>query len=117
MRDIPDLSDEGRALADSLSALIARLQALCARPTGEGSPELSGIGAAILAARALDLAQDSRSLARRLGLAHALVLRECQQLAQQPALIELDDPRDRSLRLFYRLSATGRRLIQEALAP
>lgn len=72
------------------------------------TPErFSPLGAGILAASWLGIAGDSRSFARKLEVAHALVLRECVALAEEAGLIILEDRQDKSQRLFYRLSQRG----------
>jgi len=76
--------------------------------------ELSRLGAGLMSAAHLEIAHDSRSFARTFGLAHALVLRECTLLAQDHHLIEVESRSDRSQRLFFRLSAEGRRALAEA---
>ncbi|MEM9122034.1 MAG: hypothetical protein AAGB03_01825 [Pseudomonadota bacterium] len=81
----------------------------------EGSPgQLTPIGAGVLAAAHLGLARDSRSFARKLGLAHALVIRECVSLAEDLALLVIDDRSCRSQRVFYALSERGEALVTEA---
>ncbi|PIE12402.1 MAG: hypothetical protein CSA70_09625 [Rhodobacterales bacterium] len=87
-------------MADPLALEIERLLA--------DAPEaFSPLGAGILAASWLGIARDSRSFARKLELAHALVLRECVALAEEAGLIILDDRQDKSHRLFYHLSPAG----------
>lgn len=75
---------------------------------------LSAMGAAILAAAHLGLSNDTRSFARKLGLAHALVLRECVSLADELKLIALEPSTDRSQRLFYHLTQDAHALLTEA---
>ncbi|MCJ8333297.1 MAG: hypothetical protein MJH10_03465 [Epibacterium sp.] len=91
--------------------LVASAEKLVAR-----MPELSPLSAGILRAADLGLAQDSRSFAQKMGLAHALVLRECVILAEELGLIALEMRNDRSQRLFYRLSAQGQVLLKETFA-
>lgn len=69
---------------------------------------LSPLAAGVLAASHLGIAQDSRSFALKLGVAHALVLRECVALADEHQLIELEDRSERSQRVFFSLSDQGR---------
>lgn len=76
----------------------------------------SFLGAGIMAAAALGLAEDSRSFARKLEIAHALVLRECVTLAEDLGLIEIDDRQDRSQRLFFKLSDLGRSRVSACVA-
>jgi len=96
------------APVDPLVTLIAALQ-------GATEHELSSIAAGILAASHLGIAQDSRSFARKLDLAHALVLRECVALAEDLNLIDLDDRQDKSQRLFFSLTEKAKMLIAETV--
>lgn len=75
-------------------------------------PDLSPLGAGIIAAAHLGIAKDSRSFARKLDLAHALVLRECTQLEGEAGFIFLDDRSHRSQRVFYDLTEAARALVQ-----
>lgn len=68
---------------------------------------LSPLGVGVLAAAHLGLSHDSRSFAARLGVAHALVLRECVALAEEHHLIDLEGRGDRSQRVFFALSERG----------
>ena len=74
-------------------ALVARLQ-------GE-DPQLTGIQAALVAAARMGVASDSRTFARRLGLAHALVLRELNALAERGGAICIEGRDARTLRTRY----------------
>ena len=69
--------------------------------------DLSPLAAGVLAAAHLGLSQDSRSFATKLGIAHALVLRECVALAEDHRLIDLDGRHDRSQRVFFSLTEKG----------
>ncbi|MTI01950.1 hypothetical protein [Roseibium sp. RKSG952] len=76
------------------------------------SPEhLSPIGAGVLVAAHFGVSSDSRSFASKLGVAHALVLRECVTLAEEHQLISLENREERSQRLFYSLTAQGHDLL------
>jgi len=76
------------------------------------SPEhLSPIGAGVLVAAHFGVSSDSRSFASKLGVAHALVLRECLTLAEEHQLISLENREERSQRLFYSLTAQGHDLL------
>ncbi|GAA4160147.1 hypothetical protein [Shinella granuli] len=89
------MSGEAEEAGDFL-ALVARLQ-------GE-DPRLTGIQAALFAAVRTGVASDSRTFARRLGLAHALVLRELNALAEQGA-IRIDGRDARTMRTRYSLAS------------
>ncbi|MEM9635412.1 MAG: hypothetical protein AAGA50_29090 [Pseudomonadota bacterium] len=75
---------------------------------------LNELSAGILAAARFDICRDSRSFARKFGIAHALVLRECVSLAEEHDLIELESRQDRSQRLFYSLRPDGHTILSEA---
>jgi predicted outer membrane protein len=78
-----------------------RLLALVAQLQGE-DPLLTGIEAALIAAADTGLAGDSRTFARRLGLAHALVLRALNALAER-GRIRIDRRDARTMRTHYSL--------------
>lgn len=69
------------------------------------SQELTATGAAILLAIHLDIATDSRSIANRLGLAHALVLREIAALS--PRFVRVTKRDARTQRSFLQATAEG----------
>ncbi|WP_430473864.1 hypothetical protein ACQ0MK_18540 [Thalassospira lucentensis] len=73
--------------------LVARLCAM--------QPELTPIQAGIIIAAQHDIARDSRTFARLLGLAHALVLRELNALLQLGDVLELIKRDERTLRTYY----------------
>ncbi|MCZ7450526.1 hypothetical protein O8B93_23355 [Agrobacterium rhizogenes] len=86
--------NEERSAAAFLAA-VGKLQ--------QSSPALTATGAAILLAIHKDIATDSRSIANRLGLAHALVLREITSLS--PRFLRVTKRDARTQRSF--LEATG----------
>jgi len=77
------------------------------------SGKTSRLGAGIIAALALDIASDSRSFSRILGIAHALVLREVVVLSAEGGYIRIRQRDERTQRTRYELSATGNRLVEE----
>ncbi|WP_206027120.1 hypothetical protein [Tritonibacter mobilis] len=90
--------------------MMALIEALVA-----DHPEaLSPLGAGLMTAAHLGIAHDSRSFARKFGLAHALVLRECTLLAHDHDLLMVESRGDKSQRLFYQLSDTGRATVERA---
>lgn len=89
---------------EAFMALVDRLAA---------GADLPGLGAGILAAAHLGIAADSRSFARQLGVAHALVLRDCVALSEAGWLV-LDRRDSRTQRLFYSLSPAGADLLARA---
>ncbi|KAB2676268.1 hypothetical protein F9K85_11365 [Brucella tritici] len=78
------------------------------------SRSLTGLGAGIVAALALDIASDSRTFARLLGIAHALVLREISVLGQEHGYVRIRQRDPRTQRTRYELNAAGQRLVEEA---
>ncbi|MBB2830792.1 UNVERIFIED_ORG: hypothetical protein GGD51_000893 [Rhizobium esperanzae] len=82
--------------ADRFLALVAAAQDRDAR--------LTAIQAGLLVAADLNIACDSRSFARRLGIAHALVLRELDALAEHGDKLEIVKRDPRTMRVFYRLA-------------
>jgi hypothetical protein len=86
-----EASDAGRFLA-----LVAAAQ--------DRDAGLTSIQAGLLVAAELDIASNSRSFARRLGIAHALVLRELNALAERGDTLEIVKRDPRTMRAFYRLA-------------
>lgn len=82
---------------------VAVVDVLAANPTRSLNP----LGAAILAAAALDICHNSRAFARRFDVAHSLVLRELSLLSEDEAVLDLVDRDDRTLRATYRLNSLG----------
>ena len=62
--------------------------------------EVSEIGAALLAAYHLKIAQDTRSLAAAFEIPHAIAIRECVVLGGED-LVTILDKKERSGRLFF----------------
>lgn len=90
---------------ERFDALVSALLAI--------EPALSPIGAALVAALAEELAADSRSAANRLGLAHALVLREVHAL-EASDMLAIARRDARTMRTFYALGESGRLLLHRA---
>ncbi|WP_206186386.1 hypothetical protein [Thalassospira lohafexi] len=67
-------------------------------------PDLTPIQAGIIIAAEQNIARDSRTFARLLGLAHALVLRELNALLQSGDVLELVKRDDRTLRTHYSIT-------------
>jgi len=76
-------------------------------------PHLTQLQAALIAAALLGIAQDSRSFARLLGLAHALVLRELNALAEA-GLVEITRRDPRTMRAFYATAPAAAGLLEAA---
>lgn len=74
---------------------------------------LSPLGAGILAALHLDIAADSRTFARLLGVAHALVLREVNIIGAAGGYIRILKRDFRTQRTRYELSPAGKHLIDD----
>lgn len=87
--------------AASFMAMVEQMQ--------QGSSQaLTATGAAILLAIHLEIATDSRSIANRLGLAHALVLREI--AAMSPRFVRVARRDARTQRSFLEATAEGQAL-------
>lgn len=89
----------------------ADYMALVEKLTGHAQ-DLSSLGAGIIAGLALGVASDSRSFARVLGIAHALVLREVNLLGADGGYIVITQRDPRTQRTRYELSAAGRQLVE-----
>ena len=75
-------------------------------------PRLSALGGLVLAAVALDLAADSRSLARDFGIGHAQVLREITDMVEGAELLTVRSRDARTQRRYLALGPAGERLLQ-----
>ncbi|MGN7960148.1 hypothetical protein [Brucella sp. 22210] len=90
----------------------ADYMALVEKLTGN-APDLSSLGAGIIAALALGVAADSRGFARVLGVAHALVLREVNLLGADGGYIVITQRDPRTQRTRYELSSAGQQLVDK----
>jgi hypothetical protein len=81
----------------------------CVRRLIEVAPGLTPIQAGLVAAAALGIAHDSRTYAHRLGLSHALVLRELTALAEDGALLRIEKRDERTMRTHFGLCADAAR--------
>ena len=68
---------------------------------------LTDLGPIVLAVLAVGMAEDTRSIARHLDVAHALVLRECNHLCDELLLISMEDDGSRSGRQRLGLTEKG----------
>ncbi|MBB2754007.1 UNVERIFIED_ORG: hypothetical protein GGI57_004739 [Rhizobium aethiopicum] len=75
----------------------------------EGDISLTAIQAGLLVAAKLDIARDSRSFARKLGIAHSLVLRELNALAERQGMLEIVKRDQKTMRLHYILPPSSSR--------
>ncbi len=87
--------------ADAFMAAVERVQE-------RSQPLLTSTGAAILIAVDFNIATDSRGIANRLGLAHALVLREITLLS--PRFVYVTKRDARTQRSFLETTAEGQAL-------
>jgi hypothetical protein len=71
------------------------------------------VAAAILAAAHLDICHDSRQFARLFDIAHALVIRDCNTLADELGLLSIDTQNARTQSLRYSLTADARALLAD----
>jgi hypothetical protein len=88
---------------DHFLACVARLQAEV--------PHLTAIQAGLLAAFHLGIARDSRTFARKLGLAHALVLRELNAVAEPGGLLRIEQRDARTMRTAFAPGPDAGRLL------
>ncbi|MEE9984495.1 hypothetical protein [Agrobacterium pusense] len=91
--------------ADAFMAAVERVQE-------RSQPLLTSTGAAILIAVDFNIATDSRGIANRLGLAHALVLREIAGLS--PRFVQVTRRDARTQRSFLEATAEGKALAAAA---
>ena len=83
---------------------VERYMALVEAVLGDEAAELTPLGAGILAAAHLGIAADSRSFAKTLGIAHALVLREVDGLSEEAGWLTVTKRDPRTQRTFYALT-------------
>ena len=83
---------------------VERYMALVKAVLGDEAVELTPLGAGILAAAHLGIAADSRSFAKALGIAHALVLREVDGLSEEAGWLTVTKRHPRTQRTFYALT-------------
>lgn len=83
---------------------IERYMALVEAVLGDEAAELTPLGAGILTAAHLGIAADSRSFAKTLGIAHALVLREVDGLSEEAGWLTVTKRDLRTQRTFYALT-------------
>ncbi|MBY5447653.1 hypothetical protein HFO93_30295 [Rhizobium leguminosarum] len=81
--------------ADRFLVLVAAAQ--------ERDIRLTSIQAGLLVAAELGIARDSRAFARKLGIAHSLVLRELNGLAEREGLLQIVKRDPRTMRVHYML--------------
>lgn len=67
---------------DAVGIYFAEVERICGK-----DPWLSPLGGGILAGIELEIAHDSRTFARALGIEHAIVLREVQTLVELERLV------------------------------
>ncbi|MBY5419880.1 hypothetical protein U8P76_34410 (plasmid) [Rhizobium johnstonii] len=82
---------------------VDRFLALVAAAQGRDT-RLTSIQAGLLVAADLGIARDSRALARMLGIAHSLVLRELNVLAERQGVLQIVKRDPRTMRVHYTLS-------------
>lgn len=85
------------------------LERVAALSAAAGS--LSPLAAGLLLAAGLGIARDTRTFARVFGLAHALVLREVTELAEERGLLAIADRNARTQRTSYSLTDASEALL------
>ena len=96
----------------SESEFLAGVEDLCTE-----IPWLSAIGASILLALEFEIARDTRTFARVFGIAHALVLRELNALAEEHGAVTILDRDPRTQRTTYELADDARSLVTGRTRP
>ena len=91
---------------------LAAVENLCT-----DAPWLSAIGASILLALEFGIAGDTRTFARVFGIAHALVLRELNALADDHGAVTIIEREPRTQRMSYELTDTARSLVSGRTSP
>jgi hypothetical protein len=86
---------------------VERYMALVEALLGDEAAGLTPLGAGILAAAHLGIAADSRSFAKTLGIAHALVLREVDGLSEEAGWLTVTRRDPRTQRTFYALTGSA----------
>ncbi|MCH4550979.1 hypothetical protein G9X68_19020 [Rhizobium sp. WYCCWR 11279] len=81
---------------------VDRFLALVAAAQGRDI-RLTSIQAGLLVAAELGIARDSRTFARMLGIAHSLVLRELNALAEREGVLQIVKRDLRTMRVYYTL--------------
>ncbi|MBA5800683.1 hypothetical protein [Rhizobium changzhiense] len=84
------------------AAEVDRFLALVAAAQGRDN-RLTSIQAGLLVAAELEIARDSRTFARMLGIAHSLVLRELNALAEREGVLQIVKRDLRTMRVYYTL--------------
>ena len=79
-------------------------------------PNLSPLQAALLMAAHLGVASDSRTFSNKVGVAHALALRELNALAETSEFLHISKRDARTLRTHYVLSVQARTLLQPVIS-
>ncbi|MBX4909035.1 MULTISPECIES: hypothetical protein [Rhizobium] len=87
-----------------MSEAVDRFLALVAA-TQDGDAALTSLQAGLLVAAELGIASDSRSFARMLGIAHALVLRDLSALTERDDKLRIVKRDPRTMRVHYSLAA------------
>jgi len=78
-------------------------------------PALSQLGAAILAALHFGIAKDSRTFSRKIGIEHALALREITTLSDDAEYLTIVGKNSRTQRIEYAFSQNSLQLLSRAI--
>lgn len=92
----------------------ADFELLMQRLLEQHADSLSPLGAGLLAAAYTGYCTDSHTFSKRLGVEHALVIRECIVLADHHEAIEINGRNERSQRIQYVLTTGGHDLLEAA---
>lgn len=94
---------------------VARFLAVVEMIVQTAPVALDATGAAIIAGVYLGIGSDSRGLSNRLGIAHALVLREINALSG--TLLSVVKRDERTQRTWLELTEQGHKVVSDAIAP
>jgi hypothetical protein len=89
---------------------LGAVSAICAK-----DPRLAPLGAAVLLANYLGIARNSRTFARKLGVEHALVLREVTTLSGLGGLITIVERNARTQRTELSITPEAADLVRHGL--
>ena len=79
----------------------------------QNSDNVSAMGAAILVATEREICQDSLSFARIFEVGHAVVIRECNSLAEEVRFLNIDGRKESSQRLKYSLTTEAKTMLEQ----
>ncbi|MEM6383947.1 MAG: hypothetical protein AAF739_14840 [Pseudomonadota bacterium] len=91
-----------------------QFESLVERLLHDEANDLTPLAAGLIAASHSGYCSDSHTFSKRLGIEHALVIRECVQLAHEGGAITIDQTHTRTQRVTYSLTNAGLSMIEAA---